>query len=357
MSSTPLVFNLDTEWQQTAQASEATIKTLSQADITGKHALFFVKTTDMRRTFKFQVDSVQIDAAAHGLNDGTSPDVMFTTSNTNWHDPAAGANSGLVNLNAAHANMGQGVVDWLALSANSDVNNTTTVTPESNASLAGTLYPENRMLLKHDYMRYLSNSLFNTPHFVDQFNNENSVMEGLATDLSATYKTIIYDKLTAQSAAPIEFNDQVTTDYTDNLGQKLYETLLGEKPERFYLNGTENGTINGVTNNNIAEKDVDGASNVANIDEVRPLPILDGDSFEFSVTINAATGQESTPGVKNGVQVVPAYTRVIKVVCVDDASALTLNIQPSDRQTDGDVSQGQTVDDESPFNTHAPYKS
>lgn len=395
--SNPMVFNLESEWSQDISAVAATIKTLASTDVAGDHALFFVKTTDMRRTFKFQVDSTQLDAAINGANGGTTTyeDVIFETSGAEWHNgqiDSGNTTVGKINLNAAHANMGPVAAGYEATEKLLNGASNTSVNPVSNATLSANPYSPDRLLLKHDFMRHLSLSLFNTPHFVDQFNNENQVMEDLTGKLAAEYENRIYTPI--NTAGRQEYNN-LLSDYSNNIAQKLYEQLLHSNPERFVDSSGVDQTspffkeasINGNRTAKIAHMSVDGTTEIL-LDKQRPLPIVDGDSFEFVVTVDAAGDQTSISGIV-GVNPPDRYVKTIKVVCVPDAGvdsyvsavnaikgstpvttdarlfdsqtntaydAAQLNVQPNDAKEDTVSNSATAGNVPSDYNSHAPYK-
>ena len=51
-------------------------------------------------------------------------------------------------------------------------------------------YVDNRMLVKHDFVRYLALKLFNTYQGVDLFSNENAMKEDLAAKGAAAWENV-----------------------------------------------------------------------------------------------------------------------------------------------------------------------
>jgi len=147
-----------------------------------------------------------------------------------------------------------------------------------------------KMLIKHDFMRYLSTKLFNTPQGVDLFNNETEMINGLNSigyqayqqDISAslwkyattsTYPTTPYasggfvvDPITGLKST----TGDITTD--DNICYILLNRLLEIRSERF--------------------KNI-----VVDANGLFPLPLLIGDTLNFTFTINPASGQNNLTGV------------------------------------------------------------
>jgi hypothetical protein len=148
----------------------------------------------------------------------------------------------------------------------------------------------NKMLVKHDFVRYLASSLFNTPNGVDLFNNQETLLHTLDTmgqyswqnDISASlwkYATtssypvpadvrsgFIYDQYSNLKCTTADLPMDV------NLGCKMMNQLLMLQPERF---------------NHLVLDDYGQA----------PIPILAGDTIQFLFTIYPAPGQNNLTGV------------------------------------------------------------
>ena len=90
----------------------------------------------------------------------------------------------------------------------------------------GTLYPDDRMLLKHDFMRRLSNTLFGSPHFVDLFSNENTVLEDLASKLNTSYATTVFDRLASNAIDDLDHSQDEDVSGNTNLGKHLLHHLI-----------------------------------------------------------------------------------------------------------------------------------
>ena len=336
----PTVFDVEL-FNQEVDASKALLETVQAAtDLSGNHAIFLVKTTDMRATFKFQVDSSDVE---HVLNSPTDDINYYTEVSGIWHQPSAdSANNSLINLNAANASLSHEMEAFV--SAVSDISGL----PLSlgrivGASTSGVNYNADKLLLKHDFMRRLSNTLFNTPHFVDMFSNENTMLEDLASKLEAQYESKVYDQIVAAN----NMND--TNDASNNLSREFIRRLLNEDPARFYVDTS--GTINGAERENIAAKAADGITDIS-LDVMRPVPFVDGDSFEFKVTINEDAGQRNIDGISTSqISGSSAYVYTIKVVCVSDSDATANTTVPTDKK--GDDATGVASD----YNTQVPYAS
>jgi len=174
----------------------------------------------------------------------------------------------------------------------------------------------NKMLVKHDFMRYLASKLFNTPQAVDLFNNETEMINGLNVigqqayqqDISAslwkyattsTYPTSPYasggfvvDPVTGLKST----TGNITTD--DNICYILLNKLLQDEPERF-------------------------KSIVVDANGLFPVPLLVGDTINFRTKINPADGQNNLTGVTS----FGGRTYQIKLI-IDDGT--NLNTTPID---------------------------
>lgn len=147
----------------------------------------------------------------------------------------------------------------------------------------------NKMLVKHDFVRYLALELFNTAQGVDLFNNEHVLIKHLNTlgeksfqDISATLWThstsgsAVLDGVNYIFDASAQSN--CTTDHfnsNNNLCRELMQQVLKNNRSRF-------GNIED-------SKDAYGLSAV---------PIYAGDSISFSLTVFPAPGQNALTGVE-----------------------------------------------------------
>jgi len=139
-------------------------------------------------------------------------------------------------------------------------------------------YDANKMLLKHDYIRYLALRLFNTHHGVDLFSNESALIADISTN-AATVVSHIEGILNAVdisgagngmsgSANNRYFNDDASA---NNICQKVLSHMIKSDPARF-------STLSSA---------------------ITPLPFIAGDSLNFNVTVKAATNQHNLTGVSS----------------------------------------------------------
>jgi len=232
-------------------------------------AIFNVKTETMRNVFRFQTDASDVDVV-----DGT--DTQYYVKMDQW--PATAI------LNPAHAMMDH-----------SDSEN-----PIATGDSNGT-YVDNRMLVKHDFVRYLALKLFNTYQGVDLFSNEDAMKEDLAAKGAAAWASISGDLHTANGNNPMTNNDDV-----NNFSRQLLEQIINNDRDRL-ISDASAGTID--------------ASNV-----VQAMPLVDGDTISFKITLKAATGQHNLTGVS----AIGDRTYKIKLVLGSGT-----NTAPTDKITDG----------------------
>ena len=252
---------------QSATMFEGTTLTLADVSAT---AVFYVSQADMQNVFKFQSDSFDI-------NDISASDIRYFTYMVNW--PA-----GLV-INPVNAMLDK----------------------SGSANAITQVGIPNKMLVKHDFIRYLALKLFNTPSGVDLFNNESELISHLNSMGSASYQDDISGtlwKYATNSSTAVDntnfildasSNDKCTTDNltsNENICRELFNQILYAKKDRF--------------------KDISFNTE----DGVCSLPILSGDSISYRFTVFPKAGQNTITGV-------PAFggrSYRIKLLVVADAS-------------------------------------
>jgi hypothetical protein len=218
-------------------------------------AVFYMSQTDVRNVFQVRTDS-------NDLTDISSSDLMHYVFMERWPTRTR--------LNPVNGMMDQ---------------------EKSQNAMISTGIDANKMLVKHDFIRYLASKLFNTPQGADLFNNESELISGLnglgetsyQQDISAAlwkYSTtstqnvysdggdegFVLDSVTGFKATT---NDMVST---ENLCYIMLNQLLNKNPERF---------------NDLA---IDASG-------VFPLPILEGDSINYRLQINPIANQNTLTGV------------------------------------------------------------
>lgn len=237
-------------------------------------AVLQVSVEDMKNVFKYQTDSTD-------LTDANSDDIKYYV-----HPDAFPL------LNPANAMM----------DAPDSLN------PIATANSDGDL-PANKMLVAHDFVRYLALKLFNTHYGVDLFNNEVALLQDLRTICSETGDghtwKVIKDKLDTVGiagshgtiATDANGDKYMTNEETgdDNLCRVLMQQMLGAASSRF------------------AQIDTEAA------DGKQSLPFLANDSISFKLTISAAQDQE----LLTGVAAIPDRSYEIKLLLVDGTAENT----------------------------------
>lgn len=231
-------------------------------------AVFEVDLSVMKDMFKYQTDS-------NDAIDASDSDIKYYVDKTKWPD-----------LNPANAMMDHEKSDGEIATNGSD----------------GNPLAANKMLVAHDFTRYLALKLFNTHFGVDLFSNELELLNSLRKVCGNVASGQTQFDINAKIAAVSNDNEDLDEDannlrYTtnamdgsNNLCRTLMLQLLNGKPGRF------------------AEIDAVGTP--------QSLPFIAGDSISFKLIVNAAEGQELITGVN---PIGPRSYR-IKYMIVDDAA-------------------------------------
>ena len=251
---------------------------IALADVSAT-AVFYVSQADMQNVFKFQSDSFDI-------NDLSSSDIRYFTYMTNWPEALV--------INPVNAMLDKG---------------------DSQNAITSVGIP-NKMLVKHDFIRYLALKLFNTPSGVDLFNNESELISHLNSMGNASYQNDISGTLwkyatTASTAidntnfiVDASSNDKCTTDHfttNENICRELFNQILHSNKQRF----------SDISLNTLG---------------VRSLPILDGDSISYRFTVFPKAGQNTITGV-------PAFggrSYAIKLLVVTNATGQNTTVDPTE---------------------------
>jgi hypothetical protein len=251
-------------------------------------AVYYVKTSDMRKVFKFQTDSFDV-------TDDSADDIKYYVHRDSTAWPTN------LKLNPANAAM---VLDGA----------------EMLSSAAAT-----KNKLKHDFVRYLAFRLFNTIHGVDLFSNEEDLLASVVRGGRAA-RLAIETKLNdvaatnnAISGPDVSGGHYYTTNALDtsaNICRVLMRQLIHTAPGRFE-------TLS-----------VDNSGNPISV------PLEDGDNLNFKVTVAAASGQETlVPGVS---PIVPRSYGVKIILAADPVAPATdagLNVTPVETETGTNVGE------------------
>jgi hypothetical protein len=238
-------------------------------------AIFKVQTSDMKAVFKYQADSFDV-------NDTDASDIKYYVYMNAW--PAT------LKLNPVHAH---------TLSASPMLETAGDVVAEKN-------------LVKHDFVRYLAKSLFNTPHGVDLFSNENALL----TDL-------------VQKGAVA----RLAIDASLNAVNQAAAALSGSSPHKYSTNAdASGGNFSRVLLRQVANSAPARFHGTADISGIHSIPFVDGDSISFKVAIAPASEQQRLT-LPN--QATAFNTRVYKIQLdlVADAAAPAGNVIPGEADT------------------------
>jgi uncharacterized protein YjbI with pentapeptide repeats len=224
-------------------------------------AVFYVKVSDMTDIFKFQTDSLDV-------NDDSATDVKYYVFNRKW--PAA------LKINPAHSMLNK---------------------TESNGMLGNAAsFDENKMLAKHDFIRYLSLKLFNTIHGVDLFSNESDLLENATywgENVRANISNILSGISTTSSDASLSYDvsgnkyltNATTTD--TNICRELMRQMTAAASSRF--------------------------GSITDSSTPQSVPFRENDSINFKVTFQST----ATQNILTGVSIIPSRSYMVKLVMKD----------------------------------------
>lgn len=234
-------------------------------------AVFYMAQSDINNIFKFQTDS-------YDFSNTNYTDIHYLIYMDNWP-------SSLV-LNPANAMLDQ---------------------IQSTGALLQ-VGVQNRMLVKHDFLRYLAKSLFNTPQGVDLFNNESQLIANINTIGYAAWHNDISGglwKYATTSSRPIP--EDVTSGF-------IIDTVSGLKATTDDLPMSDN--ICRYLMNKLLENNTHRFQNVQfDVSGIAPVPIYVGDTLSFKFTTYPAPGQHNLTGVP------PLMGRAYEIrIVIDDGS-------------------------------------
>lgn len=246
------------EWKSSFTLDvSAQMYTIEQGNIDcSANSILYVSAADLGNVFMFQTDASENVASAF-------TELKFFTDAQYWYD-----------------NISPNTLPCNALVYGNAI---------ANSAVDGTEYPANKREVVHDFIRYLSDSLFNTPYGVDLFSNELELIQNIRAqtqkevwDVSSNTTTTIgqilrsYDKTlpmdpgVAATQLTHQFDGMYYSVPQDNdskdTARVIMENMMSQDPGRFN-------------------------SLVLNSDRPQPFPFVDGDQLEFSLQINPADGQ------------------------------------------------------------------
>jgi uncharacterized protein YjbI with pentapeptide repeats len=250
---------------------DASSTNLESTDAT---SVFYVKLSNMTDLFQYQTDSLDI-------NDISASDIKYYVFNRKWPTE--------LKINPAHAMLNK---------------------PES-AGMLGTadVYNPNKMLTKHDFLRYISLRLFNTIHGVDLLRNESDLLENATywgENVRTNINTILSGISTTSSDAALAIdssgNKYLTNTNTDNtnLCRELIRQISFHSPQRF--------------------------ANISDNSGLKGLPLQENDTISFKVMFQSASSQNTLTGV----EVIPVRSYTVKLILKNDVSGMNTPVIDSE---------------------------
>jgi hypothetical protein len=212
-------------------------------------AVYNIKLSDMRNVFRFQSDSFDV-------NNVDASDIKYYVFSTNPNWPT----------------------DLVLNPANADMSNATP--PFSPMLLTSSEVLANKNKVKHDFVRYLAKKLFNTVYGVDLFQNEDALLNDLVGKGAAAHSAI-KTALDAMNTTASDLSNNVDSD------------------GRFYATNSKDGTNNFSREllRQVAHSAPTRFTGISDISGVQSIPLADGDSISFKVSISAYPAQHTLTGV------------------------------------------------------------
>ena len=250
--------------------------------------VFYMKTSDLRNIFQFQTDAINV-------NDLSAQDMKYYVNMQYWPP--------FFDLNPANAMMDQDLSSGLL-----------SVNPISTMERDGTQYSPTKMFVKDDFIRYLAQELFGTYSGVDFFNNKQSLEDNIQDQCDGSapghswydISHALYSVSSINGTHPGLLTDisgyKYMTRYTitsNNLSRELMNQIGSADPNRFtQISGTA---------------------------DMQPVPLYDGDSISFLLTIKPAPNQEKIVNLPNPV---PPRNYRIKIFLISDTDTTHQNTSP-----------------------------
>ena len=290
VSSTPLSFVLRSLNQETQCIDGVTLTKFTDTLAFDAMAIFYVNIDDMKNVFGYQLDGTNI-------NNLDSENTKYYVDMEKW--PAN------LTLNPSHAMM------FNPLST-------------GGFDISDTTISNSKKLVKHDYIRYLAQRLFNTTRAVDLMSNEFEIIENLAGNGSLftgmnsrnildILKGISTNAPTALDGTDADNNNKKyltnNTSSQTNIVRSIMEQISNGDPERF-------SSLVDSTNNHL----------------IRPVPFIVDDKLHFTLKIKAAPNQNDLTKVPT----IPDRTYLISLI-LTNGDADTRNLQVADSAFIGDI--------------------
>lgn len=226
---------------------------------------FEVSLTEMKNVFKFQTD-------AENIIDATAEQIRYYVDASTWGAEIAAGN------NPANAQIEE--VPDLAIH-----------NPIATGGVKQANYPDNKMYVCHDFIRFLAQKLFNTHEGVDLFVNELEVLNSI--------RTSVYDTVWSFSTGSVIKNALQAVDMTAPTDPA--SALLTQDGDNKYFTTSEDSDSSGNICRVIAEHLMlhvpERFASIAASDAMQSLPLEEDDTLDFKITIKPAAGQHDLTGV------------------------------------------------------------
>jgi hypothetical protein len=149
--------------------------------------------------------------------------------------------------------------------------------------------PEKNMVC-HDFVRFLSKQLFNTPYGVDLFDNEEQLLNSIRNKSTQVWSNI--DKaLCKYDVKDRQFlTSYVTLDDTYYDVQENSSGVYGPNDWKYYLNDDVENVSKKMLDQIVGQKPA-RLTTIVNTTDIQPIPFLAGDTISLKLTISPADGQ------------------------------------------------------------------
>ena len=255
---------------------------------TSATGVFYMKTSDLRNIFQFQTDAINI-------NDLSSQDMKYYVNMNAWPP--------LFELNPANAMMDQDLSSGLL-----------SVNPIATMERNGQKYSPTKMFVKDDFIRYLALSLFSTYSGVDIFNNKQALEDNVQAQCDGSAPGHSWYDISAAL---------YNVDMTSGTNPGLLTDISGLKyMTRYTL--TPNNLCRELMNQ-IGFSDPNRFCDIISTADRQPVPLYDGDSISFALSITPAPGQESVVNLEN---IIPPRNYKIKIYMISDTDTTHQNTSP-----------------------------
>lgn len=256
-------------------------------------AVYYVDISNLREVFQFQTDASDVNLI------GDSTDVKYFVKMANWNSNAI--------INPAHAMLN---------------------VAESADAIGGVFDPD-RSLVKHDFVRYLAEQLFNTYRGVDLFSNENALKDDLAAKGHDAWLNDISAALWYTEKNPegtLGTFGFLTNDVSsnDNLSRELLLQMTNQAVTRLV--------------------DQSGNLDINDTGSPQPIPFHVGDTINFKFTVYPADNQHELTQRAN-----PIGPRSYEIKLVVKETVNATNTEPTDNQP------GNTVASSTYNNSYVTY--